>query len=69
VHLVTTGSVYKATDPLLRELFGEVVEQEKVLERAIEIAEEVAANTSVVSTKLMRDMSEYFSSCLFSIKS
>lgn len=53
VHFITTGGVYRADDPLLRELFSEVLPQERVLGRALEIAEEVAGNTSVVSTKLM----------------
>ena len=56
MHLVTTGAVYPATDPLLRELFGEVVPPERVLPRALEIAAEVAASTSGVSTALMRDL-------------
>ncbi|KAH8596562.1 enoyl-CoA hydratase/isomerase-like protein [Bisporella sp. PMI_857] len=56
MHLVTTGSVYSATDPLLRELFSEVVPQEKVLPRALELAKDIAANTSAVSTALMKNM-------------
>ena len=56
MHLVTTGAVYAASDPLLRELFSEVLPPEKVLPRALELADEVARNTSVVSTHLMKDM-------------
>jgi len=56
MHLITTGSVYPATHKLFEELFSEVVEEGRVLERAIEIAEEVAGNTSLVSTTLMKDM-------------
>ncbi|KAE8450619.1 hypothetical protein EG329_005963 [Mollisiaceae sp. DMI_Dod_QoI] len=56
VHLITTGKVYRADDPLLRELWGEVVEEGKVLERALEMAEEMSVNTSLVSTRLMRDL-------------
>lgn len=56
MHLVTAGAVYPASHELLRELFSEVVPAERVLEKAIEVAEEVAGNTSVVSTTLMRDL-------------
>lgn len=56
MHLITTGAVYPATHKLFSELFSEVVEQGKVLERALEIAEDVVGNTSLVSTTLMRDM-------------
>jgi enoyl-CoA hydratase/carnithine racemase len=56
MHLVTTGSVYPSTDPLLSQLFSEVLPEEKVLERALEIADDVARNTSGVSTSLMRDL-------------
>jgi enoyl-CoA hydratase/carnithine racemase len=56
MHLITTGGVYPSSHRLLSELFSEIVPPEQVLSRALEIAEEVAANTSVVSTKLMKDM-------------
>jgi enoyl-CoA hydratase/carnithine racemase len=56
MHLVTTGSVYPATHPLLSQLFSEVLPEEKVLDRALEIAADVAENTSGVSTALMRDL-------------
>ena len=56
LQLVTTGAVYKATDPLLEGLFSEVLESEKVLPRALELAEEIVENTSAVSGKVMRDM-------------
>ncbi|KAF4635023.1 hypothetical protein G7Y89_g3090 [Cudoniella acicularis] len=56
MHLVTTGSVYPSTHPLLRELFSEIVPEEKVLARALEIAGDVAKNTSSVSTYLMKDL-------------
>lgn len=55
-HLVTTGEVLPASHPLLRELFSEVLPEEKVLSRALEIADDVARNTSAVSTTLMRDL-------------
>jgi enoyl-CoA hydratase/carnithine racemase len=56
MHLITTGSVYPATDPLFRELFSEILPPEKVLPRALEIADDVARNTSAVSTHLMKDL-------------
>jgi enoyl-CoA hydratase/carnithine racemase len=56
MHLVTTGAVYPATHPLWGELFSEIVPPEKVLPRALALADEIARNTSVVSTSLMKDM-------------
>jgi len=56
MHLVTTGSVYPSTDPLLRELFSEVLPTDQVLPRALELAADIAKNTSAVSTHLMKDM-------------
>ena len=56
LHLMTTGAVYPATDPLLKDLFTEVVEPGRVLPRALEVAEEVVGSTSMVSNKLIRDL-------------
>jgi enoyl-CoA hydratase/carnithine racemase len=56
MHLVTTGEVLMAGDKLFGGLFSEVVEEGRVLERAIEIARLVSENTSTVSTSLMRDL-------------
>ena len=56
MHLVTTGAVYPATDPLWRELFSEILPPEKVLARALALADDIAKNTSNVSTSLMRDL-------------
>jgi enoyl-CoA hydratase/carnithine racemase len=56
MHLVTTGEVLPSTSPLLKELFSEVLPEEKVLGRALEIADSVARNTSAVSTAVMRDL-------------
>lgn len=57
LHLTTTGSVYPAEHPLMRELFSEILPTpEATLARALELADEIAKNTSTVSTKLMRDM-------------
>jgi enoyl-CoA hydratase/carnithine racemase len=56
MHLTTTGSVYPSTDPLFRELFTEIVAPDKVLPRALELADDIARNTSAVSTHLMKDL-------------
>lgn len=56
MHLVTTGEVLPAGHELFGSLFSEVVPEERVLERAIEVANMVAENTSAVSTTLMRDL-------------
>ena len=57
MHLTTTGSVYSAGHPLFANLFSEVLPSpEATVARALELADEVAKNTSIVSTKLMRDM-------------
>ena len=53
MHLITTGSVYPASHPLLTNLFSEVLPTpEATVARALEPAK----NTSTVSTKLMRDL-------------
>ena len=57
MHLITTGSIYPANHPLLLNLFSEVLPSpEATLARAFQLADEVANNTSTVSTKLMRDL-------------
>ncbi|KAF2839381.1 ClpP/crotonase [Patellaria atrata CBS 101060] len=57
MHLITTGATYRADDKLLENLFSETLDSpDKVLPRALEIAEEVAKNTSTVSTYLMKEM-------------
>lgn len=57
LHLTTTGLTYSATDPLLRELFSEILPTpQKCLERALEIADDVAKNTSLLSSYLMKEM-------------
>ncbi|KFX92988.1 hypothetical protein O988_07062 [Pseudogymnoascus sp. VKM F-3808] len=55
-HLVTTGDVYPSTSPLLDGLFSEVVDPEKVLPRALELADDIARNTSTVSTQMNKDL-------------
>lgn len=57
LHLTTTGAVYPAEHPLMRELFSEILPTpEATVTRALELADEIAKNTSTVSTKLMRDL-------------
>ncbi|KIV93672.1 hypothetical protein PV10_04867 [Exophiala mesophila] len=57
LHLTTTGSVYTADNPLFGTLFSETLPTpEAVLPRALELADEIAKNTSTVSTKMMRDL-------------
>jgi len=56
MHLVTTGAVYPSTSPLFGDLFSEIVEPNQVLPRALELADEIAHNTSTVSTHLMKDL-------------
>lgn len=56
LHLVTTGAAYPAASPLLGGLFAELAAPGEVLARAVELAEDVAANCSAVSTVVMRDM-------------
>ncbi|KAJ1327889.1 enoyl-CoA hydratase [Microdochium nivale] len=52
----TTGAVYQSTDPYVRDLFSEVLPADKVVARAVELAEEIAAKTSIVASRVMRDM-------------
>lgn len=60
MHLCTTGGVYPAEHPLMRDLFSEVLPTpEATVSRAMELADDIANNTSTVSTKLMRDMMLY----------
>lgn len=60
MHLTATGAVYTADHPLFRELFSETcATPEATISRAMEIADEIAKNTSTVSTKLMRDLMHY----------
>jgi enoyl-CoA hydratase/carnithine racemase len=57
MQVVTTGATYPAGHPVWDGLFAEVLDRsELVLGRALEVAEEVVANTSVVSTYLMKEM-------------
>lgn len=57
LHLLTTGATYLASDPLLSNLFSKILPTpEETVASALEIAEEIAAGTSTVSTKVIRDM-------------
>jgi enoyl-CoA hydratase/carnithine racemase len=57
LHLTTTGSVYPANHTLLNDLFSEVLPTpEATVARALQLADDIARNTSTVSTKLMRDL-------------
>lgn len=57
LHLVTTGATYTASDPLLNQLFSELLPTaEETVSRALVIAADIATQTSAVSTKVMRDL-------------
>ena len=57
LHLTTTGAIYSADDPLFGPLFSETCPTpEATLTRALELANEVARNTSTVSNKIMREL-------------
>ncbi|KAF5012137.1 hypothetical protein FDECE_1786 [Fusarium decemcellulare] len=60
LHLATTGAAYPATDSLVRGLFSRLLPSpEETLSYAIDLATDIADNTSIISTKLMRDMMIY----------
>lgn len=57
LHLTTTGDVYPANHELLGTLFSETLPTpEATIARAHELADGIAKNTSVISTKMMRDL-------------
>lgn len=57
LHLNTTGAVYPASHPLLSTLFSEVLDTpEATVARALELATEIAENTSMLSTSLIREL-------------
>ncbi|EGU75962.1 hypothetical protein HZS61_001382 [Fusarium oxysporum f. sp. conglutinans] len=56
LHLATTGAVYPATHKLFDGLFSKIVAPEEVLPTALRIADEIAANVSGVSARVMKDM-------------
>lgn len=55
LHLATTGGVYPAGHKLLDGLFSDVVEAGEVLPTALRIADEIAANVSLVSASVMKN--------------
>ncbi|KAM5347779.1 hypothetical protein ACJ41O_007603 [Fusarium nematophilum] len=60
MHLTTTGGTYLASDPLVSGLFSKVLPTpQETLAYAVDLATDVAENTSISSTKLMRDMMLY----------
>jgi enoyl-CoA hydratase/carnithine racemase len=57
MHAVTTGATYRADDKIWDGLFADTCDRpEDVLPRALQIAEDVVKNTSVVSTFMMKEM-------------
>jgi enoyl-CoA hydratase/carnithine racemase len=57
MHLITTGSTYPATHPLVSSLFTETLPTpEATVERAIELATDLAENTSTLAWALNRDL-------------
>lgn len=52
----TTGAVYPSTSPYVRDLFVEIVGPDEVVPRAVELAEEIAGKTSIVTSRVMKDM-------------
>jgi enoyl-CoA hydratase/carnithine racemase len=57
MQAITTGSTYLAEDPVYDGLFAYKMDRpEDVLPKALEVAEEVSKNTSVVSTYLMKEL-------------
>ncbi len=60
MHLATTGASFLASDPLVSPLFSKLLPTpQATVEYAVELATDVAENTSPTSTKLMRDMLLY----------
>ncbi|OAA65978.1 Crotonase, core [Niveomyces insectorum RCEF 264] len=56
VYLTTTGAALPATHKMLAPLFAETVAPAQVLPTALGIAADIAAHTSPVSTRLMKDL-------------
>ncbi|KAI0538746.1 enoyl-CoA hydratase/isomerase [Xylaria digitata] len=54
--LLTTGAVYPVSDAAVRDLFAEIVPPERVVPRAVELAQEIADKTSGVAVRTMKDM-------------
>ncbi|EER38009.1 enoyl-CoA hydratase/isomerase [Histoplasma capsulatum H143] len=57
LHLAATGATYPAEHPLFGALFSEVLPTgAETVARALEIAADIAKNTSIVASTLMREM-------------
>ncbi len=57
IHLTTTGLTYPPASPLYQNLYSEVLPTpEATVARALELAEDVAKNTSILTSYLMREM-------------
>ncbi|KAI1812966.1 enoyl-CoA hydratase/isomerase [Poronia punctata] len=56
LSLLTTGAVYESTHPAVRDLFSEIVAPDRVVSRAVELANEIADKASTVSIRAMKDM-------------
>ena len=60
MHIATTGATYRADDPLVSDLFSKILPTpEETVRYALEVAGDIAENTSAVSTKLNRDLMVY----------
>ncbi|KAF5639349.1 enoyl hydratase isomerase family [Fusarium sp. NRRL 52700] len=60
MHIVTTGETYLASDPIVSPLFSKLLSTpQETLAYAVELASGISENTSITSTKLMRDMLLY----------
>ena len=59
-HLTTTGSIYPASDPLLKDLFSEILPTpDATLARALELANDVSMNVSNISLNMNKAMMHY----------
>ncbi|RDA90021.1 hypothetical protein CP533_0883 [Ophiocordyceps camponoti-saundersi (nom. inval.)] len=56
VHLASTGAVYPASHRLLADLFSEIVAPDQVLPTALAIADDLAANASLLTMRLNKDL-------------
>ncbi|KIW78406.1 hypothetical protein Z517_08242 [Fonsecaea pedrosoi CBS 271.37] len=57
LHLVSAGATHGASDPLLNQLFSEVLATpEATVSRGLQIAKEIATHSSIVSTTVMHDL-------------
>ncbi|KAF9880151.1 enoyl-CoA hydratase/isomerase [Colletotrichum karsti] len=60
MHMTATGNTYVASDPIVSGLFSNLLPTpEAALQYALETAVDMAENTSLMSTKMMRDLMLY----------